>query len=321
MTMNSVAQTSSTGVRFWTPPMGRVLRVGPEQRSVALPDCPLPLNASDLLEGEPSDAAIGQGVYDYLRRFPDCVNGPALAALLRDAYPHFLADLASQIVMLDEKEVDAPYVRRKIVGLKVLALLEPDNPALWQHLGLASFELGLMFSELPDCRRHLLAAMGFLQRSLELRADNPAVQHHLVLINFWLGDYPVAQRALQELLLALDAGDVRRQVELFLDRFNRGELPEHPVMDDLEAVGRALTLIGNDEHAAALALLESVDESGILNSELPMPEFFHVLGLCRERVGDLAGAFDAYEQALALDVDFMPALAGRERILDGGRAE
>ena len=165
--------------QFYTPEPGRCVEVGAENLQVLLPQIPLPILREDLETAEnptPSDDAIGKGIYGYLRQFPDCPLGVRYAELLRDAYPHFLADLAAQIAMLDYKEVDAPYVRRKVTFMKILALLEPENPRLLASLGLAGFDLGLMFSELPHCRQHLLAAMGFLQRALRLAPDDVALE-------------------------------------------------------------------------------------------------------------------------------------------------
>ena len=82
--------------------------------------------------GDPSDDAIGNGLYDYLREFPDCLRNRSYAELLRDAYPHFLADLGAQILMLDHKEVDSTYIRRKITYMKILALLDSENVGLLQ---------------------------------------------------------------------------------------------------------------------------------------------------------------------------------------------
>lgn len=304
--------------RFWTPSPGRVVLSGAERQPVPVPDCPLPVPSERWGgAGEPDDAALGEGLYDYLRQYPDCPHNTRYAELLQEAYPHYLADLAAQIVMIDAKAVDAPYVRRKINGLKILALLEPNNPGLWQHLGAASVDLGLMFAELPQSRRHLLAAMGFLQRSLALQAENPAALNLLAQLDYWCGDYPKALRLWQEVLALLPPGCARATLEDRVERIGRGDVPDHPLLDDLEAVGETLTLLAAGDPVAALTILERLEEEGTLLRELPMAEFYQLLGLCRERCGDAGGAFAAYEQALALDHELVPAAEGRERVLDG----
>jgi hypothetical protein len=95
------------GFRFWTPQAGATIEVGAERRQFPLPQLPLPVRS---VCGDPEAHDIGQGTYDYLRQFPDAPSAELYAELLRDAFPHFLSDLAAQIVMINEKEVDAPFV-------------------------------------------------------------------------------------------------------------------------------------------------------------------------------------------------------------------
>jgi len=63
--------------------------------------------------------------------------------------------------------------------------------------------------------------------------------------------------------------------------------------------------------------LERIQESGSVMNECPSAEFLFLLGLCREKNGDPAGAFEAFDQALDLDPENEPARLGRDRILDG----
>jgi hypothetical protein len=64
-------------------------------------------------------------------------------------------------------------------------------------------------------------------------------------------------------------------------------------------------------------VLDRLEEQGRLPRELPSAEFYYLLGLCREKTDDQAGAFAAYAQALDLDPACAPALDGRERLLGG----
>lgn len=302
---------------LWTPPRDRVVETGADQHPVALPQLPLPLHRQDLAE-EPTGDAIGRGLYDYLRQFPDCPHNCSYAGLLRDAFPHYIADLGAQIVMLEHKEVDAPYIRRKLTSLKILALLQPDNPGLLQQIGRVHLELALLFSQLKDCRRHLLAAMGVLQRSLLLQPNNPSALNQLGQIDFLFGDYPSAVRRWQRVVEQLADGPIRRALNDKMEQVAGRVIPDHPLVDDLEAIGEALALYGEGDLRQALSILERLEEAGRVPDEFPSPEFYYLLGMCRGRSGDPAGAFAAFESALELDPEFAPALAARCRLVDEG---
>ncbi len=311
-------QTETGDYAFWSPPVGRRLAVGPQQQPVALPAVPLPVHAAALQDGEPGDNAIGQGIYDYLRQYPDCPHNREYAELLRDAFPHFLADLGAQVAMLGHKEVDSFYVRRKLTGMKILALLEPENAGLWQQMGIAGFELALTFSELVWCRRHLLAAMGALQRALTLKPGDATTQNYLAQIDFYIGDYPMAAQRWQKIVQALQEGPARQALNAKIEKIAAGAVPDHSLIDDLEAVGAAMAEAAGGNFSQSLQILERLEEEGSLPAECPTPEFFYLLGLCRGKTGDAAGAFEAFDKALNLDPAYEPALRGKEVVIDGG---
>lgn len=305
------------GYLLWTPEEGRTVATGADRQPLPLPEVPLPLHRGTLDGGQPTDDDIGQGVYDYLRQFPDCPHNATYAELLRDAFPHYLADLGAQIVMLEHKEVDAPYVRRKIAYMKILRLLERNNGGLEQRLGMAYYELGLMFSELGNCRRHLLSAMGHLQLSLKHLPDNLTSLNYLGQIDFLFGDYPSASRRWNAVVDALAPGPARETLSDKVQRIDARQIPDHPLVDDLERVGEAMARYGEGDIPAATAELERLEEEGTIPLELPSPEFYYMLGVCRGKSRDAAGAFEAFEKALSLDPDYAPAQDGRNRILEG----
>jgi len=302
---------------LWTPASGKVVQTGADQHPVALPQLPLPLHREDLA-GEPNGDAIGRGLYDYLRQFPDCPHNSCYAELLRDAFPHYIADLGAQIVMLDHKEVDAPYIRRKLTSLKILALLEPENPGLLQQIGMVNLELGLLFSQLKNCRPHLLEAMGALQRSLKLQPDNPSCLNQLGQIDYLFGDYPSAVRRWQGVVELLPEGPTRLALCEKIIQLAGQDIPDHPLVDDLEAIGEALDLYADGDLRSALLILERLEEEGRVPNEFPSPEFYYLLGMCRGRRGDPAGSFAAFEYALSLDTEFAPAIEAKGRLVDEG---
>ena len=311
------SRASKLDYRFWTPPAGTTVPVGAEERPVTLPNIPLPVHRQALAQGSPSADAIGNGVYDYLRQFPDCNNNRVYAELLRDAYPHFLADLGAHVVMLDHKEVDPPYVKRKINFLKILALLEPGNPGLQQQIGLAWFHLALSYTEMSASRSHLQQTLKHLQRALELQPGDPASLNVLGQADYLLGDYPAAQRSWGQLLEQMQPSGARQTLAAKVARLESADMPERALVEELEMVGQALELCGHEEFGEARKLLDELEEQGALPQELPAAEFHFLLGYCREKTGDAAGAFAAYDQALAIDADYQQAVAGRERILEG----
>jgi len=300
---------------FWTPEADDVVLVGPEQRAVSLPQQPLPIYAHATQDGRrPDDDALGAGIYEYLRRYPDCEEGYYLAELLRDAYPHYLMDIAAQVIMIEEKEVDAPFLRRKITGLKILALLEA-RPQLYYQIGLSYFEFATMFTELPHCRNHLLAAGEYLRRALLLEAANPAALNLLAQIEAWFGMKDEALRLWQQAATLVAeptrAALLQRAAEL------QTAPVETPLIDELEALGETLILIGSGDFAQALVILERLQEQGRVMAELPAPEFYYLLGYCREQCNDPGQALVAYVQALELDPEFLPARTGFDRLSQG----
>ncbi len=303
---------------FWTPGPGQTVEVGAERKEFSLPQIPLPIHRADLQDSEPpATDAVGNGLYDFLRQFPDTPHGRLYAEILRDAFPHYLADLGAQIVMIEHKEVDAPYVRRKIAAMQILALLEPDNPGLLEKLGAACFDLGMMFAEFINSRTLLLKAMGYLQRSLNRRPENPACLNYLGQIDYLLGDYPSAARRWNGVMQMVTQGPVREALRAKIARIERGEVPGHPLLDDLEAIGEAMTHYGRGEYHEAASIMEILEEKNIVTTEFPSPEIFHLLGMCRAKNNDTAGAFEAFEKALAIDPNYAPARQGREAILEG----
>lgn len=288
---------------FWQPPTGRTICVGPDQQAVPLPQIPLPIKLKDADDGNPADNAIGEGVYDYLRQFPDCSYNSDYATLLRDGYPHYLADLAAHAVMLDAKDVEPAYVFRKLTYLKILRLLEPDNAGLLWQLAQGFYRLAMTSSELPKVRRHLLDAMRYGQALVKLKPDDQATLNLLVEVDILFGDYPAAIARLRRLLELLDDRRIATQVEARLEACLSTGFPDHPLVDDLELVGEAMQLYAAQEYRLATELLERLEEDDYFMAELKSADFFCLLGMCRIKTGDRSGAFDALSQALEMAPD------------------
>lgn len=315
--LNSDQEQSTGDYLFWTPMTGATVDVGADRHPFSLPILPLPVHRQAMAEGPPDDAAVGQGLYDYLRQFPDCGHNVAYAELLRDAYPHFLADMGAHILMLENKDVDGHYVRRKLSYLKILALLDPGNAGLLQSAGVTCYELGMTFSEFGQSRQHLLGALGFFQRAQRLQPGNGYLANYLAQTNYLLGDFPLALRLWQNLVQQLPEGSARNALRQKIAAIEANQVPDHPPVDDLERIGLALACYGNQEVAAACEIMERLEEEGTVVREFPSAEFYYFLAVCRSRTGDPGGAFAALEEALALDPEHEQSLQARDHLQDG----
>lgn len=307
----------SANYTFWLPPAGRTVQTGAESEQVELPQIPLPVLNSDLEGGQPSDTAIGSGVYDYLRQFPDCQHNHDYAVLLRDIWPHYLADLASQTIMLDHKVVDAPYIQRKLASLRILLLLSPDNPGLLLQLGLTCNELAMMFTELGSCRKNLLQALNYFSRVQELQPNEAASLNGLAQIDYLLGDYPSALQRWQRVFELVQDPSVSAAIAARIEHLQQTQPPERPLVSDLEDIGEAMRLLVSHGEQEANAILERLFASGLAD-EFPNPEFYTLLASSRERTGDSDGARAAYIQALELDPEFQRASEELERLIAKG---
>lgn len=315
---SAVHQNEPARFVFWTPSVEAVVHAGADLHPVALPLIPIPVDPAALQPEGPSDNAIGEGVYAYLRENPDAPRGEVLARLLQDAYPHYLADLGAQIVMLDHKEVDPPYVLRKVRYLKIFALLEPKNAGLHRQIGLGFYQLGTSFSELISSEGYLLQAMKHLCLALEIDPQDMATLNVLAEIDYLFGDFPTAIARWTLLAQRMEPGVTRKDLETKIARVQALGFPDHPFVDDLHRIGEAMELCACGEYQEALFLLEKIEEEGLVPTEMPSAEFFYLLALCRSRTGDEGGAFAALDASLAIDENFQPALEGRNRLQETG---
>ena len=289
---------------FWIPAANSVVHVGPDQTPVPYPQIPLPVKVEDMEEdGFPSENAVGHGVYDYLRQFPDCLHNVAYAELLRDGYSHYLADLAAHVVMLDKKDVEPAHVFRKLSYLKILRLLEPGNAGLLWQLCQGFYDLAMTFIELPQVRRHLLDAMRFGQLLVKLDPDNVAVLNLLVEVDILFGDYPAAIKRLRRLLELVEDEESAGHINARLQSCIETGFPDHCLVDDLEKVADAMQLYSAGNYPLATEILERLEIDDYFTSELKSADFLCLLGMCRIKTGDKGGAFEALTSALEIDPD------------------
>lgn len=294
---------------LWRPPTGTMLEVGADNLQVELSEFPLPVLRAGLADEAPTTVQIGQGLYDYLRQFPDCVGGSVYAGLLREVFPHFLSDLAAHAVMLDAKELESSYVVRKLTCLKILRLADPTNTGLLRQLSRGYFDLALDFAELAACRRHLLEAMRFGQELLKIEPDDPQALTLLAEIDVLFGDTPAAVGKWRRLLAALADEEIAGKVAARMATLMQQGHPEVALVDELESVAAAMQLHLRGDHRGAVAILEKIEEQGRLPKELPSANFYCLLAYCRRGCGDSRGAVVALHKALEIEPGHLAATA------------
>jgi len=315
--MDQPAPLDEQNYFFWRAEDGQCIEVGPDCDPFLLPDLDIPIVRTADRQDSPSADTIGNSIYDYLRQFPDCPHNKEYAGILRDAFPHFLADLASQTIMLDSKDVEAPYLRRKINGLKILALLEEKNAGLHQLIGIAWYDLAMEFRELPNCLAHLSAALRSLEISGRLNPEDAKTWNYLGQVNFLMGDYPVAADCYEKAIKLLPAEAAREQLEARAASLRAGEGPDQPLVNGLEAIGAALIDCGKRAWGDALGKLQQLDARGFLTDTFPHAEVLVLLARCQANCNDAGLAIDTLQRALAIDPDCESALDGRRRLLSG----
>ncbi len=301
--------TPIQGISYCTPPAGA--RLTKLDGSVELPcsGIPLPLLDEDFAAQEGSLLsydAVGRGIYQALRANPDCAHAESYARILKEIYPHYIAELASHIVMLDHKDVEVPYLDRKVNGLKILALIEPDDPRLPREIGTTLLDRGLRLSALQDTTVTLYRAETFLRRSLHLAPDDPATRVQLGEVCYVLGKYDEAVACWQAVREQLPLAQQERVAER-LQGVADGTVPRVPAVDYLQAIGVALELHQQGEDEEAAAILGDVLDDGVFCSQFPLPQVHYLLGLTCARLGMPRYAEEYLAEALRLDPDHAEA--------------
>jgi tetratricopeptide (TPR) repeat protein len=125
-------------------------------------------------------------------------------------------------------------------------------------------------------------------------------------IDTLFGDYPGAVAKWQRLLAQISDPDIESRLQARMARFAALPMPEKNLVDDLEAVNQAVQLYLDDDFLRSLEILERLEEEGFAD-ELPSADFFCMLGLCRLKTDDQAGAFASLSRALDIDPDHVNA--------------
>lgn len=307
--------TPIPGIVYYEPPAGSqvtgldgkvVLPLGPE---------PLPLLEEDVqkLAGDPPGYdEVGRGIYQALRSDPGCRHCERYAGMLK-GYPHYVSELATNVLMLGEKDVEVPYLERRVKLLRVLALMEPEDANFPLEIGATLLEQGLRFSALHLSTVTLYKAEAYLEKALRLAPDLLKAKSSLAEVYFLLGKYDKAAVLWRELVPGVE-GDSAAELHARLERIEKGELPKVPAVDYLEAIACAMSLREDGAFQEAAAILNDVMADAWFSLEFPMAEIPYLLALCCQDMGGAGDARTYLRQALRLNPEFSEAKSLLEKL-------
>jgi tetratricopeptide (TPR) repeat protein len=299
-----LAKTSNIqGITYYHSPSGQVLTARDGKVNIPLGEFPLPLLSEDYSTGMPSYDAVGRGLYHLLRVDPDAPFADRYARLLKDAYPHLLAELATHLVMLDKKDVDLPYLDRKISYLKIFSLLEPDNHRFPLEIGVTLVDKAFTLAALGNTTLHFFAAEKFLRKANLLNPDDVQTRHLAGEVCFILGKYSDAIQFWNGIGDSLQT-DVAARVKRHCEQIASGRLPAVPAVDYLQAVGVAMEAYETADYEEAAAILLDVMDAVAEIEGFPLAETCYLLGLCYVKLDIPRFAEQYLRQALLLRPDY-----------------
>jgi tetratricopeptide (TPR) repeat protein len=299
----TLPKSSSDDFVFWTPPEGMTLSIGADEH-LDLPNISLPICAADApddLGVAPSERLIGEGIYAYLCVYPETGHAPVYADILRQAYPFLISDIGSQLLLLDLRPYDAVALQKKIPLLKILLLLDENNFGLLHKLGVAFYHLALHPDYLIVAGEQLKCARQWLEKARRISPQDVNNLNYLGQVCYLSGNYHQAKLYWQNVVNQLGNEKEQTQLQHRLDLISQGGVPLQALQHQLEQMGQAHKLFAVGDVAPAYELVERLVVQGELLQELPNAEFYHLIGLCREAVNDLAGAYEAFTMATQLD--------------------
>jgi len=288
-------------IRNFTPPDGYILTG--RDGLVHIPwvgKFPIPLLDEDYpfaeAGGSPDYDMVGRGIYQALRHDPDSAGAAEYAALLKEAYPHIVSDLGGQIIMLDAREVDTPYLDRKINFLKIMALLDPSNAGLPLEIARTYSDKGSRLSAMHQAVFCWYGAEEYLKKSLELNPNDRHAAYEYGEALYVLGRYERAADVWSGALPLFDPSS-RVRVEARIAGILAGRIPKVPPLDYLTALSVAVEEhhAGRDDEAAAI--MEDVLSDPIFAEQFPMNEVYFLLGTCYQEIGLMEEAAQAFKRS------------------------
>lgn len=289
------------GIRYFTPPAGYQLsgrdgRVAIEWQGKP----PIPLLEEDFpaLEtiGNPDYDMVGRGIYQVLRINPDCSGASDYAAVLKEAYPHIISELGGQIIMLEAREVDTPYLDRKINFLKIMALLDPDNAGLPLEIARAYVDKGTRLSSMQYSVPCWYAAEKQLKTAISLNPGDHHAAYEYGEALYVLGRYEQAAEVWSEVIPELEPAE-RARVESRIAGILIGKIPVVPPLDYLTALSVAVEQHHIGFSDDAVAIINDVLADKVFAEQFPMNEVYYLLGTCYQEIGLVNEAAEAFKRS------------------------
>jgi tetratricopeptide (TPR) repeat protein len=302
MSTSSAAQpTKVEGIRYYTPPAGFVL--SGRDGMVCMPwdnRPPIPLLDEDFPAvaggAGPDYDMVGRGIYQTLRQNPECTFAADYAAVLKEAYPHIISELGGQIIMLDAKEVDTPYLDRKINFLKIMALLDPHNAGVHREIARTFSDKGSRLSTLHQAVNSWYGAEKHLAKALGLAPTDHHAAYEYGEALYVLGRYEQAAAAWQDITAGLGISE-QRKIEARIAAILAGKLPLVPPVDYLTAISVAVEAHHAGRNDDAAAIIEDVLADPVFAEQFPMNEIYYLLGTCYQEMGMAHEAADAFKRS------------------------
>lgn len=302
--MSSMQQFQPTpldGITYITPPEEYLLSGRDGMVSILWKDKPpIPLLEEDfatLATGDTPDYdMVGRGIYQALRLNPECRGAAAYAEVLREAYPHIVSELGGQIIMLEAREIDTPYLDRKINFLKIMALLDPGNAGLQLEIARAYVDKGSRLSSMQYAVPCWYAAEKQFKAVLDLAPGDHHAAYEYGETLYMLGRYMQAAELWSELIPTLEPAEQTR-VATRVAGILAGKTPLVPPLDYLTALSVAVELHHNGCNTEATEIIQDVLTDQIFAEQFPLNEVYYLLGTCYQEIGQMTEAAEAFKRS------------------------
>lgn len=302
--MTGEAPTPLDGIRYYTPPDGYILTGRDGLVHIQWKrNLPVPLVDADfsVLAGNgngkmPDYDTVGRGIYQALRRNPACAFAQYYAEILKEAYPHIVSELGGQIIMLEAKDVDTPYLDRKITDLKIMALIDPGNAGVQREIARTYVEKGSRLATLYQAVSSWYAAEKSFLACLALDPDDHVAGYEYGEVLYVLGRYNQAATVWEALLPKFSLSEQSR-LKSRLETITTGKLPLVPPLDYLTAIAIAVEEHQSGNHDGMIAILEDVLADTVFCEHFPVKELWYMLGSCYQEQGMMDNAAEAFKRS------------------------